>query len=427
IQDEMRMFVQAISRASESVLITAINDEENGPSLFLNRLVDAVPNNPLRDEHPKIIAEHELEHFSLRKLVGTLRRQLTREKYEHEMLHGAGIDYAPGQEPGQKPGQEPGHEPSHDSPSGVSSSSLSEASEQALAALRVLSEHGVSGAHPDGWYGLQEISSVEPLVDLENPETSVHVSPSQLNQFLKNELPWVISKLGGDTLSNHLALGNIFHKILEEEDDISFAALWQGIEAQWGQLSFEAEWLSEKEKKRIYPMVRRLAHYLNEFSESGAKVVAKETPFRLPIARAVLSGTVDRIEQDAEGKIWVVDLKTGNSTPTTDAKIADDLQLRAYQYAITQGALDDLVQGELGGAKFIVLASHKAYAKNDDIPAQPEQPPISAETGAEFALIVSEAAIRMAGAAFEGKIDNAAIAETSFKIARIHIIGAVSD
>ncbi|MGB3413474.1 MAG: UvrD-helicase domain-containing protein, partial [Microbacteriaceae bacterium] len=42
IQDEMRMFVQAISRASESVLITAINDEENGPSLFLNRLVDAV-------------------------------------------------------------------------------------------------------------------------------------------------------------------------------------------------------------------------------------------------------------------------------------------------------------------------------------------------------------------------------------------------
>src|SRR5690606_41795188 len=58
---------------------------------------------------------------------------------------------------------------------------------------------------------------------------------------LHDALPisWVISRLGGDAPGHHLALGNMFHKVLEEEEDFSVPALWAGIESQWGQLSLD--------------------------------------------------------------------------------------------------------------------------------------------------------------------------------------------
>ena len=51
----------------------------------------------------------------------------------------------------------------------------------------------------------------------------------------------------------------------------------------------------------------------------------------------LLHGYADRLELDAEGRVVVVDLKTGKGTPT-QAEIAEHPQLGLYQLAVENGA-----------------------------------------------------------------------------------------
>lgn len=393
IHDELRMFVQAISRASESVLLTATNDEENGPSSFLNRLVDVVEQNPLVDEHPRVLGEDDIENFSLRRLVARLRRTLTAAEFQREL--------------------------------GSPNTELSEVEQHAIAALRVLSAHGVAAAHPEQWYGNMSISSTEPLVDLNDPEKRISVSPSQLEQFQDNELAWAIRRLGGDRPGNHLTLGNIFHAIMEESVDYTFEALWQGVEARWGQLEFEADWISAKEKRGARELTQRLAQYLSSCERDGIEVVGQESGFMIEIGQAQLRGSIDRIERTAEGTLWVVDLKTGSTVISKDAA-QEHLQMKAYQLALEEQALAEPVDGTVAGAKLVFIAKKKAYSA-DNVPDERVQGRQSAEEQQEFRALVSETAIRMAGAAFEGKIDQRSLGDVRYGFTKIHLIGSVSD
>ncbi len=45
-----------------------------------------------------------------------------------------------------------------------------------------------------------------------------------------------------------------------------------------------------------------------------------------------IRGSVDRVERDAEGRVYVVDFKTGKSAPTA-AEVAHHPQLAVYQLA----------------------------------------------------------------------------------------------
>ena len=58
--------------------------------------------------------------------------------------------------------------------------------------------------------------------------------------------------------------------------------------------------------------------------------------------RVELLGYADRVELDADGRVVVVDLKTGR-TPPTGAAVTVNLQLALYQYAVDSGAIDGLV------------------------------------------------------------------------------------
>lgn len=102
LADELRLFYRSVGASSNTVLLSAMQDESEQPSQFfqLGKL-DLIPSQPLE--------------FDLRKLVGRLRRSLL-----------AGDQSAAG----------------------------------SLAALAVL---GVPGAHPGSWQGLLPISSEEPL------------------------------------------------------------------------------------------------------------------------------------------------------------------------------------------------------------------------------------------------------------------------
>jgi len=369
LHDELRMFAQAVSRASREVVVTAVANDDALPSAFF-RLVPA--------GDPGDLARSPL---SLRGMVARLRRELT----------GTG-------------------------------------SAAAARGLARLAEQGVPGADPGSWYGLMEPSTADPLHDLTDPEAdAVSVSPSRMESFETCPLHWFIDTMGGDTSSTATGIGTVLHKVMETATDTSAAALWRGVEARWGEFRFEAPWQSEVEKIRAKEMTTRLAHYLGDFERAGGTLLSSEQRFRLPIrletGEAVLSGSIDRVEQLADGSAVIVDLKTGSHVPTTDAAVADHPQLGAYQLAFAAGHIEGLPENlPAGGAKLVIVSKgtqRKPYY-------EPRQTAFTDEEIRSFQERVATTAEGMAGAVFVAQVGSHCLDPWSFGSCRIHVVKAVS-
>jgi RecB family exonuclease len=69
-----------------------------------------------------------------------------------------------------------------------------------------------------------------------------------------------------------------------------------------------------------------------------------------------LRGFIDRLELDREGRVHVVDLKTGKKAFSRD-EVKEHAQLGTYQLAVRAGALDAHLPGrrEPGGAELVLL------------------------------------------------------------------------
>jgi RecB family exonuclease len=65
-----------------------------------------------------------------------------------------------------------------------------------------------------------------------------------------------------------------------------------------------------------------------------------------------ITGQVDRLERDDDGRAIVVDLKTGSSRPP-DADLDRHPQLGVYQLALLLGAFAELGLAEPGGAELV--------------------------------------------------------------------------
>jgi RecB family exonuclease len=68
------------------------------------------------------------------------------------------------------------------------------------------------------------------------------------------------------------------------------------------------------------------------------------------------SGYADRLELDADGRVVVVDLKTGRKAPS-GPEVQRHVQLGLYQFAVDRGAVDELVEGgaTAGGAELLQI------------------------------------------------------------------------
>ena len=138
---------------------------------------------------------------------------------------------------------------------------------------------------------------------------------------------------------------------------------------------------------------------------------------------AVLSGTVDRVEQLADGRAVIVDLKTGQGDPTGDAGVVDHPQLGAYQLAFHDGAIAGIPTGtELAGARLVIVSSG-TQKQNYRNPTQQAFTPD--ELDAFRARVVHDAA-GMGGAVFLAEIANHCLDPWSFGSCRIHVIKQVS-
>jgi RecB family exonuclease len=118
-------------------------------------------------------------------------------------------------------------------------------------------------------------------------------------------------------------------------------------------------------------MVRNLSAYLEERESDGYQLVGVEVPLDVEIGSARVVGRVDRIEKDPEGKLVIVDLKTGKTAP----KAEENAQLGLYQLAyLNKGFESEIVEeAELAGAALLLVGgTNKKLSEQISLTESPE-------------------------------------------------------
>ena len=136
-----------------------------------------------------------------------------------------------------------------------------------------------------------------------------------------------------------------------------------------------------------------LQRFLRWHAAEGRELIAAEVEFDVTIDRVVIRGKVDRLERDAEGRLVVVDLKTGK----TAAKNTEEHgQLAAYQVAVSAGAFGD--HGRVPGGAALLQVGTGAKAKEQRQEPLPADGPVGETWAGELLAQVGEG---MGAATFE--------------------------
>jgi hypothetical protein len=384
--DELRSFSTAVSRAQDLLICTAVSSEDDQPSSFLDHVAPLRPGQESRGFTP---VERPM---TLRALVAELR--------QYAQLDGR---YAP----------------------------------EAAEAVRVLArlaaaEPPVPGAHPASWWGLAALTTTEAVVP---PGGTVYVSPSKVEAVQKSPLDWFVQAAGGEAATDFArSLGTLVHAIAQDLPEGSGSEYVAELVRRWPALGMKDNWEGRLDFQRAEAMVRKLAQYVLVMRSEGRSLVGVEQDFAVQlqdviptegtvdagalepgpagdrvedgagrghIRSAVLRGQVDRLEIDSEGRLVVVDLKTGKRQPGK-AELSRHPQLGAYQAAVLAGGFGEApgvpAQAAPGGA---VLAQLGTGTKGPGVQQQESLDPQE-----NWALeMVNGAAAVMAGSVFEARHD----------------------
>ncbi|MFI5906692.1 ATP-dependent helicase [Dactylosporangium sp. NPDC051541] len=349
LDEERRLFYVAVSRAREQVLVTAVasGDGEEQPSRFLTEL-------SIDDEQPAFEAPRAL---TLPTLVAELRVAL------------------------------------------VDPDAPEERRAAAAALLARLAREEVPGADPDGWWGLPVLSDERPLVD---PGEPVQVTPSTVESVDRCSLRWLLERHGGAlTPSPEQSIGNLVHAaaMLAADASADRAQLVAYVADRFDAIELSARWLAGRERDRAETMLDKLIGWL---AGNPRRLVAIEQDFLVeladPEAPVEIKGRVDRLELDEQGRLVVIDLKTGKSIPA-NANLAEHPQLAAYQAAIELGAFDE--SAVAGGAALVQLGGETNSAREQ------VQPPLSEADDPNWAqALVKRTARTMAASTFSAVVNN---------------------
>ncbi|MFD8638171.1 PD-(D/E)XK nuclease family protein, partial [Streptomyces sp. NPDC059656] len=260
---------------------------------------------------------------------------------------------------------------------------LREAAARRLARLAALTDDEdrplVPAAHPQRWWGLYEpTASTVPLRDRDRP---VALSGSALDQLANTcSLQWFLGReVKADAPSTAAqGFGNVVHVLADEvasgRTPADLAVLMERLDSVWDALAFDAPWKSRQEKENARAALERFLRW-HTTDRGGRAAVATEHEFDVTLDAGEyavrIRGSMDRVEADPQGRAYVVDFKTGKSSPTK-AEVARHPQLAVYQLAVREGAVDEVFDGLRpvpGGAELVQLRQG-----SDDPKIQAQQP-----------------------------------------------------
>lgn len=338
VASERRLFLLACSRASQRLLVTAVEGtegEEDRPSRFLPELGRVI--RPVAAPPPRLT--------TLRALVAELRRVL----------------------------QDP-----------TASPTLRGAAAQRLARLAdARADEGTllaPDADPQRWWGLREPTSWAAPA-----RGTLSLSPSQLDSILRCPRQYFLQReaKADPPRGSATILGSVIHAVAERAatGELTAATADALLDEMWSGIPFPAAWLSASERAEADAAVQRFLAW--QAGHEHADVLGVEVPFSVTVEvdrhPVTLRGTVDRLERTPQGQLRVIDFKTGRRAPTAaDAKASP--QIGVYQLAIEAGAFADEAPGAgSAGANLVYLRldSTEGYPKELRQPSLTEAPHLS--------------------------------------------------
>ncbi|MFI1395137.1 ATP-dependent helicase [Streptomyces sp. NPDC020681] len=348
LAEERRLFYVAATRARHRLVVTAVKapaDDGDQPSRFLTEL----------GAEPKDVTGRPRRPLAVAPLVAELRATTV--------------------DPEASP-------------------ALRDAAARRLARLAALADDEgqplVPAAHPYRWWGLYEPThSRLPLRDRNQPVT---LSGSALDQLANTcALQWFLGReVKADAPATAAqGFGNVVHVLADEvasgQTPADLAVLMERLDSVWDALVFDAPWKSQQEKQHARVALERFLRW-HVMDRGGRAPAATEQDFDVTLEAGEyevrIRGSMDRVEQDAEGRAYVVDFKTGKQTPTRD-EVARHPQLAVYQLAVREGALDEAFDGhrpEPGGAELVQLRQPAARKEGGEaLPRVQSQEPLSGE------------------------------------------------
>ncbi len=253
---------------------------------------------------------------------------------------------------------------------------------------------GFAGSDPVGWWGTKA-----PTSGSAPPTGPVQITGSSLEALLECPRRWFLARRARaeGSRQSRASIGDIVHLIARQAAEVGLTADEMRVELDrvWEQIPFETEWLSATERTAIDDALERFARY-----QAASDLVAVERRFEVPLTigdrEVVLVGTVDRLERDDQGRLRIVDLKTGGRIPR-EAEVVDHAQLGVYQLAASLGAFDDVTGGERRVAP-PALAFVRADAALPAVVAQPSIDDAPALPGEELVVGPTWVHDRIAGA-----------------------------
>ena len=307
LQDEERLFHVALTRAKQALFVTAVQRDDEEPSQFFEAIEVMVKK---LDEDLEPVITDVPRPITAPALVAELRSQLNGEH-----------------------------------------------AQEAAAILSAMMAEGIYLADPAHWIGSVPLSTDAPVI---NPDLEVVVSPSGAESFVECGVKWFLQNNGGsDGDSTAQVLGSAIHAFaakMVQEPGTTKEDLISNLESSWKLIDPDSGWVSASHLENAVTMLEKFVEY---HKESKRTVVDAEIRFDVKLGRARIRGSVDRLEVEADGSLFIIDFKTGG-TAISLKEAKENLQLASYQVGIAEGGF---TQGTVSaGAELVYLGTSTAGA-----------------------------------------------------------------
>jgi RecB family exonuclease len=199
--------------------------------------------------------------------------------------------------------------------------------------------------------------------------------------------------------STAMGFGSVVHALADEvatgKAPADLDALMARLDTVWSSLAYDAPWQSEQQHTEAREALRRFLvwHAAPRDRELIATEVGFEVELDLPGGRVRLRGFMDRVELDHDGRVHVVDLKTGKSAFKKE-QVAVHAQLGTYQLAVRAGALDEQLptRPDTGGAELVLLRLDDSAGSSTGGPKVQDQAPL--EPSPSWVEVLLDTAVR---------------------------------